>query len=380
MDNMRYVLSFFVALYASAAIAAPRYDSTAPIAYLVDMSSGTILFEKGAKKAIPPASMAKMMTVYVAFDLIARRRLNEGDRFRVKAETWKKWNNTGSNMFLRANEQVSVADLLHGVTTLSGNDAAVTLAEGISGNEAAFVEQMNATAKRLGMANSKFATASGWPDGGRTITTAQDLAVLGKRTIHDFPDLYRRYYNLRQFRWNGISQINRNPLLGRMAGADGIKTGHTNQAGYCLTGTAERNGRRLLMVVAGLPSATARTEESLKLLRWGFDAWQAQKLFRAQSVVAMLPVQLGRENRIAVMTADPLVLTLPAKDAPRYKLFVRYTGPVKAPIKRGTELAQLVARFENGQEKVMPLFAAKSVGRAGFLERAWNGAKLLFGV
>jgi serine-type D-Ala-D-Ala carboxypeptidase (penicillin-binding protein 5/6) len=380
MDNMRYVLSFFVALYASAAIAASRYDSTAPIAYLVDMSSGTILFEKGAKKAIPPASMAKMMTVYVAFDLIARRRLNEGDRFRVKAETWKKWNNTGSNMFLRANEQVSVADLLHGVTTLSGNDAAVTLAEGISGNEAAFVEQMNATAKRLGMANSKFATASGWPDGGRTITTAQDLAVLGKRTIHDFPDLYRRYYNLRQFRWNGISQINRNPLLGRMAGADGIKTGHTNQAGYCLTGTAERNGRRLLMVVAGLPSATARTEESLKLLRWGFDAWQTQKLFRAQSVVAVVPVQLGRENRIAVMTADPLVLTLPAKDAPRYKLFVRYTGPVKAPIKRGTELAQLVARFENGQEKVMPLFAAKSVGRAGFLERAWNGAKLLFGV
>lgn len=376
---MRLALSLCVFVHAPSAVAGPRYQSTAPIAYLVDMSSGVVLFEKNATKPIPPASMAKMMTIYVAFDLINRKQLNLNDKFKVSPKTWKKWNNTGSSMFLKLNENVSVADLLHGVTTLSGNDAAITLAEGISGSEATFVEQMNMTAKRLGMRNSRFATASGWPDEGRTVTTARDLALLGRRTIHDFPDLYRQYYGVRQFRWNSISQPNRNPILGRVAGADGMKTGHTGQAGYCFTGTAAQKGRRLMMIVAGLPSATARSGESLRLMKWGFDAWQTVPLYKAQSAIATLPVQLGSENRVAIKAPGPLVLTLPATDAPRYRLFVRYTGPVRAPFKRGTELAHLVAKFENGQEQVMPLVAANSVREANFFERAWNGAKSLVG-
>jgi serine-type D-Ala-D-Ala carboxypeptidase (penicillin-binding protein 5/6) len=376
---MRFVLALVLALSATASSARPQYESAAPIAYLVDMSSGAVLFDKGSGRRIPPASMAKMMTTYVAFDLISRGKLNPKQKYTVSAAAWTKWNNAGSTMFLKPGEQVSIADLLHGVVTLSGNDAAIVLAEGIDGSEAAFVGRMNATAKRLGMKDSQFGTANGWPDENRTLTTAHDLALLGARTIHDFPELYRQYYGFRSFQWNGISQPNRNPILGRIAGADGVKTGHTDEAGYCFTGTAQQNGRRLVMVVAGLPSMAARAAESLKLLDWGFTVWRAKPLFKSRSVVATLPVQLGSETRVQVIAPRALALALPAKDAPRYKLFVRYAGPVKAPFKKGAELAQLVAKFDDGSEQVMPLIAERAVGKAGFFGRALNGIKSLVG-
>ncbi len=376
---MRFVLALVLALSATASSARPQYESAAPIAYLVDMSSGAVLFDKGSGRRIPPASMAKMMTTYVAFDLISRGKLNPKQKYTVSPAAWIKWNNAGSTMFLKPGEQVSIADLLHGVVTLSGNDAAIVLAEGIDGSEAAFVGRMNATAKRLGMKDSQFGTANGWPDENRTLTTAHDLALLGARTIHDFPKLYRQYYGFRSFQWNGISQPNRNPILGRIAGADGVKTGHTDEAGYCFTGTAQQNGRRLVMVVAGLPSMAARAAESLKLLDWGFTVWRAKPLFKSRSVVATLPVQLGSETRVQVIAPRALALALPAKDAPRYKLFVRYAGPVKAPFKKGAELAQLMAKFDDGSEQVMPLVAERAVGKAGFFGRALNGIKSLVG-
>ena len=376
---MRFVLLPVIALSASAVSAHVPYESAAPIAYLVDMTAGAVLFDKGSRRPIPPASMAKMMTTYVAFDLINQGRLNPKQTFTVSAETWKKWNSKGSTMFLRSGEKVSVANLLHGVVTLSGNDAAIVLAEGIAGSETAFVGRMNVTAKRLGMKDSKFATSNGWPDQGRTVTTARDLAVLGVRTIRDFPELYRQYYGFRGFRWNGISQSNRNPILARIEGADGLKTGHTDAAGYCFTGTAQQNGRRLMMVVAGLPSMAARSAASVKLLQWGFTEWRAKSLYKPRSVVATLPVQLGTESRVTVIAPRTLALALPARDAPRYRLFVRYAGPVQAPFKKGTELAQLVAKFDNGNEQVMPLVAARSVSEAAFFGRAYNGLKLLVG-
>jgi serine-type D-Ala-D-Ala carboxypeptidase (penicillin-binding protein 5/6) len=376
---MRFVLALALALSATALSARPQYESAAPIAYLVDLSSGAVLFDKGSRRPIPPASMAKMMTTYVAFDLIQKGKLDPKQKFTVSPESWKKWNNSGSTMFLKPDEQVTVADLLHGVVTLSGNDAAIVLAEGIAGSEAAFVDQLNRTAQQLGMKDSRFGTANGWPDGGRTLTTAHDLALLGARTIHDFPDLYRQYYGFRSFRWNGISQPNRNPILGRIAGADGVKTGHTDEAGYCFTGTAQQNGRRLMMVVAGLPSMAARAEESLKLLRWGFTAWRAQPIFKSGSIVATIPVQLGTETRVRAIAPRALALALPAKDAPRYKLFVRYAGPVKAPFKKGAELAQLVAKFDDGSVQIMPLVAERAVSEAGFFGRALNGIKSLVG-
>jgi serine-type D-Ala-D-Ala carboxypeptidase (penicillin-binding protein 5/6) len=377
---MRFLLAIIAAMSSSVLLARPQYESAAPIAYLVDMSSGAVLFDKGADKRIPPASMAKMMTVYVVFDLLHSGRLKADTEFTVQPRTWARWNNSGSTMFLKPNTKVKVADLLHGVVTLSGNDAAVVLAEGIAGSEVAFVARMNATAKKLGMADSIFGSATGWPDNRRTLTTARDLALLGARTIHDFPELYRQYYGFRTFRWNGITQRNRNPILGRIAGADGIKTGHTAEAGYCFAGTAEQGGRRLLMVVAGLPDMPSRAEESLKLLNWGFAEWRAQPLYGAGTMVATVPVQLGDERVVAVIAPRALALALPARNAPRYKLVVRYSGPVTAPFKKGTELAQLVAKFDDGSEQAMPLIAAQSVAEAGFFGRALNGLRSLLGL
>jgi D-alanyl-D-alanine carboxypeptidase (penicillin-binding protein 5/6) len=374
------LLLFVAAMSTSALEARPAYNSEAPIAYLLDMASGAVLYRKSSDKPIPPASMAKMMTVYVVFGLLQSGKLEKSTELTVRLETWTKWNNTGSTMFLKPGQRVRVEDLLRGVVTLSGNDAAVVLAEGAAGSEAAFVKRMNETARKLGMTRSKFGSATGWPDGGRTETTAHDLALLGALTIQDFPDLYRQYYGFRTFRWNGITQANRNPILGRISGADGIKTGHTEEAGYCFTGTAEQNGRRLMMVVAGLPDMASRARESLSLLNWGFKEWRTRTLYGRRALVTTLPVQLGNQTRIGVVAPRTLALSLPVKDAPRYKLFVRYSGPVKAPIKKGMELAQLVAKFDDESEQVMPLVAANSVAEAGFFGRVLNGFKWLIGV
>lgn len=364
---------------AANAPARPQYESAARVAYMIDIASGAVLFDKDSHRKIPPASMAKMMTTYVAFDLISRGKLKPEQMFTVRPDTWKKWNNTGSTMFLKPNEKVSVQNLLHGVVTLSGNDAAAVLAEGIAESEAEFVKQMNATAKRIGMKDSQFGNATGWPDEGQTLTTARELALLGARTIQDFPMLYKQYDGQSAFRWNNITQPNRNPILGKIAGADGIKTGHTDEAGYCFTGTAEQNGRRIIIVVAGLGSMNDRAAESVKLLQWGFSAWRARPLYKAQATVATLPVQLGTESRIPVVAPRRLALALPAKDTPRYKLIVRYHGPISAPLKKGTEVAQLVAKFSDGSEQVMPLVAAHAVAEAGFFGRAWNGIKSVIG-
>ncbi|MEP7350377.1 MAG: D-alanyl-D-alanine carboxypeptidase family protein [Sphingorhabdus sp.] len=377
---MRIITAFFASgslLIAPNAVARTDYESAARIAYMVDMTSDTVLFDKNSRRKIPPASMAKMMTTYVAFELIAEGKLSPAQKFKVRPETWKAWNNIGSTMFLKPGEEVRVADLLHGVVTLSGNDAAIVLAEGIAGDEEAFVAQMNAAAKGLGMKDSHFGTATGWSDNGRTVTTARDLALLGMRTIRDFPALYRQYYGHPKFRWNNITQPNRNPILGKIAGADGVKTGHTNEAGFCFTGTAEQNGRRVMMVVAGHASTDERSAESVRFMQWGFDAWQARALFKAGKVVTYVPVQLGTKSRIAVLAPRNLALVLPAVDAPRYKLSVRYHGPIKAPFKKGDEVAQLVAKFSDGTQQIMPLIAAQSVAGAGFFGRAWNGLKSL---
>lgn len=373
------VLLFTASLLIAPGAIGAEYYSAAPIGYMVDMTSGKVLFDKNSNRKIAPASMAKIMTTYVVFDLIASGKLKPETRFTVRPETWRAWNNTGSTMFLKPNEQVRVRDLLHGVVTLSGNDAAVVLAEGIAGSEAAFVARMNTTAKKLGMKDSRFGTANGWPDKGWTLTTAHDLAVLGGQTVEDFPLLYRQYYGQPGFRWNNVTQPNRNPLLGKIAGADGVKTGHTDEAGYCFTGTAEQNGRRIMLVVAGLDSMNARSEESIKMMQWGFAAWRAQPLYQAGSAVARIPVQLGTQSRIAVIASRDLALALPANDARRYKLIVRYSGPIKAPFNKGTQVAQLVAKFSDGTEQAMPLVAAQSVTEAGFFGRVWNGLKFMVG-
>jgi D-alanyl-D-alanine carboxypeptidase (penicillin-binding protein 5/6) len=365
---------------------APPYTSEAPIAYMKDLSSGAVLYNKAGQQRIPPASLAKMMTAHVAFRLIQKGELKLDTKFTVRPETWQKWHGpaAGSTMFLSVGEQVSVENLLHGIVTLSGNDACVVLAEGIAGTEQAFVALMNEEGKRLGLVNSHFGTSNGWPDEGVTYVTAEDLAKLAEATIIETPDLYKRFYATQSFTWgktmggNEITQANRNPILGKIPGADGLKTGHTEEAGFGFTGSAEQDGRRLVMVVAGLPTFNGRITESVRFMDWGFKAWKAQPLFKKGALVETAPVQLGSATSVGLVAPRNLAVTLPRSASANITVKVVYTGPIKAPIAKGAQIAQLVVSTPDTGAQIMPLVAAEDVAEAGIFRRMWNGLLSFF--
>jgi D-alanyl-D-alanine carboxypeptidase (penicillin-binding protein 5/6) len=397
MKHVRIVAASSVLLAVAAPAAAPPFDTPAPVAFLKDMSSGAILLAKQPDYRMPPASMAKMMTVYVAFDLIKRGELKVDQKLTVRPETWAKWHGpaAGSTMFLSAGEQVSVGDLLAGIITLSGNDACVVLAEGIAGTEPAFVNLMNQQRTKLGMTGSNFGTSNGWPDNGVTHVTARDLATLAEATIRQFPDLYKTYYSKPNFTWGktmggaDIQQANRDPLLGRVPGADGLKTGHTDEAGYGFTGSAEQNGRRLVMVLAGMKSWDERVQQSVSLMNWGFSAWRLKPLFARGKHVGDAQVQGGSSSTVGLVAPRDLGATVPLGmggilganrpgDAPPMKIV--YDGPIKAPIKAGQHIADLVVSSGDTTPQTMPLVAAADVGEAGFFGRIWASLKALVGL
>lgn len=369
------------------AASAPSYETSAPIAYMQDLSSGAVLYNKDGNRRIPPASMAKMMTTHVAFRLIQQGQLALDQKFPVRPETWERWHGpkAGSTMFLSVNEEVSVENLLHGIVTLSGNDVCVVLAEGIAGSEEAFTDLMNAEAKRLGMTNSQFGTSNGWPDEGRTYVTAHDLVTLARATIEETPALYKQFYDTPSFTWGKtlsgepITQANRNPILGKVAGADGLKTGHTEEAGYGFTGSAEQNGRRLVMVVAGLDSYNGRISESVKFMDWGFKAWRANRLFKQGDMVETAEVQMGSASTVPLVAPRDLAVTLPRTASGSISAKVAYTGPIKAPIAKGQTIAQLIISTNDTEPQILPLVAGKAVEEAGFFGRLWNGLKSFFG-
>ena len=379
-----------LSLLAGAAPAkAPPFETPAPVAYLIDLSSGAVLLAKDPGRRMPPASMAKMMTTEVAFELIDKGKLPLGKQCTVRPETWQKWHGpqAGSTMFLSPNEQVSVENLLHGIVTLSGNDASVVLAECIAGTEQAFVAQMNALAAQLGLKDSRFCNPIGWPDEGCTYVTARDLAALARASIERHPKLYKQFYGQMSFTWGktmrsgqAITQGNRNPLLGKVPGADGLKTGHTAEAGYGFTGSAEQNGRRLILVMAGLDSFNQRISESVKLMQWGFNAWEAKPLFAKGARVGVARVQLGSDNEIDLVAPRNLAVTVPAGLGGQSSMKIRYEGPVKAPIAKGQHIADLVVTTPDTGEQLMPLVAAEEVGEAGFFTRIWIGLQQLFGM
>lgn len=387
-----YLLLFASAANLPAMAAAPSFETPAPIAYMIDVSSGAVLYEKDADRRIPPASMAKMMTTHVVFGQIQSGELDPNRMCTVRPETWQRWHGpaAGSTMFLSAGEQVSVRNLLHGIVTLSGNDATVALAECISGTEAAFVALMNRQSQELGLANSHWGNPVGWPDEGVTHTTARDLATLAVATIRDYPRLYREYYGQREFTWGRtmgagqpITQGNRNPLLGRIAGADGLKTGHTAEAGYGFTGSAEQNGRRIVMVIAGLPDPGGfqrRAAESVRFMDWGFRAWQARPLLRQGERVGEARVQLGGDDEVGLVAPRPVAVTYPAGMGQNIRAKIVYEGPLRAPIQQGQHVADLVVEVPDMPPQVTPLVAERSVGEAGLLGRIWAGLKTLLGL
>ena len=379
-----------VLLATTAPAAAPQFDTPAKVAYLYDVNSGAVLYAKNPDVHMPPASMAKMMTTLVAFELIDKGQLPPSKMCTVRPETWQKWHGpqAGSTMFLSANEQVSVDNLLKGIVTLSGNDASVVLAECIAGTEQAFTDQMNALAKNIGVTNSHFGTANGWPDNGVTYVTARDLAKIAQVTIERHAKLYKAYYSLPSFTWGktmgsnqDITQANRDPILGRVPGADGLKTGHTDEAGYGFTGSAEQNGRRLIEVLAGMDSWNQRVQESTRLIQWGFGAWTDKPLFKAGAKVGSAQVQMGSSSEVPLLAARDLAVTVPAGlSSGATSMKIRYDGPLMAPIAKGQEVAQLVITTGDTPPQIVSLVAGEDVGRAGFFTRIWLGLKSLIGM
>lgn len=388
--SLRYQLLATMILTAPAITPVAAQDMTtgfttpAPYAYLKDLGSNTILYSKGADTRIPPASMGKMMTVLVAFDMIKRGEAQLNQKVTVRPETWTKWHSQGSTMFLAVNEQVSVDDLLNGIVTLSGNDACVVLAEGIAGSEQAFIDLMNKTAKELGLKGSQFANPNGWPDPNEYVT-ARDLATIAEATIRRHPDLYKRFYGRSSFTWGKtmggapITQPNRNPLLGRVTGADGLKTGHTEEAGYGFTGSAAQNGRRLVMVVGGLSSMSERTSASVDFMSWGFSGWTQVAVLKAGASAGMAPVSGGAEPQVSLIAPRDLSIVVPRGRSDDKTTKMVIDKPITAPVAKGQRLGSLIVTVPGRPPTRLPLVAANAVEEAGVFLRAWNWLKGLVG-
>ena len=357
---------------------APETSLTAPIAYMLDLGSGRVLFEREANRRFMPASLTKIMTAYVAFEMLEEGKLHPNQRFIFGDAAFDQWHRVGSTMFIGRGQSVSVDELLHGIMTVSANDGSIMLAEGASGSVPAFVARMNATAARLGMRDSRFGSPNGWPDQGATYTTARNLAVLTQAMLLRYPQYYRRYVGHRELSFNRIRQENHVPLLGRTYGADGVKTGYTNEAGFGLVGSAMRNGRRIVMVVGGYDRAWQRARESRDFIEWGFSAWETRPLFASGETVAKAKVQGGADRHVSL--AAPLAYSLamrPGERAEGGTLTVRYAGPLRAPVEKGDEVAVLRVVVPGQPARDLPLVAAENVGPAGPAARLRNG---LFGL
>lgn len=339
-------------------------DTIARNVVLIDFETGATLMNKGADERMPPASMSKLMTMYVVFEYIKNGRIRPDQMLTVSDAAWRMG---GSRMFLDRASTVSVEDLSRGVIVQSGNDACVTLAEGISGSERAFVEAMQTMGREIGLTSSTFRNATGWPDPEHRMTP-RDLATLARRVILDHPDSYR-LYSERSFRWNNITQENRNPLLGRVNGADGLKTGHTEEAGYCLTASVKRGDRRLILVVGGLPTMRARSEESERLIEWGFREFDNVVLFRAADTIDQVPVYLGDQTTVPLVGGREVVATVPRGWRETLEAKVRFDAPVPAPVVKGQELGRIEVSGRGVPPMSLPLYAGADVERLGVVAR-----------
>ena len=355
---------------------AQAIETPARHALLIDSETGAVLLEKDAETPMPPASMSKLMTVYMVFRALKEQGLGLDDTFEVSKKAWKMG---GTKMFVEVGKRVRVEDLLKGVIIQSGNDACIVLAEGLAGSEAAFADEMNVVAAKIGLENSYFRNASGWPDP-EHVMSAWDLARLSKRLIVEFPGYYK-LFKVKEFTYNKIRQGNRNPLLYDNLGADGLKTGHTEASGYGLVASAMRKGRRLILVLNGLQSVNQRSRESSRLLGWAFRRFANYELFSIGEEVGKAAVWLGTADSVPLVLDGPLTVTVPRKARKGMKVTIGYDGPVPAPIRKGTRIATLRVEAEGAAPIEKPLLAARDVERRGPLGRLWGAlAHMVLGV
>lgn len=352
----------------------PPPPSLAVKAYLVtDFNSGHVIATQNAKMRVEPASLTKIMTAYLSLKALKNGHLQLTQTLPVSEKAWKV---EGSKMFIEPNKPVTVDELLHGMITVSGNDASITLAEGIASSEELFAGMMNQEAQRLGMKNTHYMNATGLPDP-QHYTTAEDLSKLATALINDFPEEYKRLYSIKEYQYNNIKQPNRNRLLWLDPYVDGMKTGHTESAGYCLISSAKRDNTRRISVVLGAPTDAARATESQKLLNYSFQFFDSTLVYKKDQNVNQLKVWKGSDNLLNSTVANDLYLTLPKGEYANVKAVISSTQPLIAPIKKGQVVGTVKFMLNGKIIDQRPLVAAKAVETAGILGRAWDSIKLL---
>ncbi len=350
---------------------APLFESQAKEAILIDAKSGAVFYEKDADTSVPPASMSKLMTQAIVFDELKAGNLKLDQEFTISEDAWRRGGAAagGSTMYAELNSRIKLDDLIHGAIIQSANDACIALAEGISGSEQAFTRLMAEKAKKLGLTNSTFANATGLPDPGHRMSV-RDLSILARYIVTNHPD-YFKIYSQPEFTWNKITQQNRNPLLKDYPGADGMKTGYTKEAGYGLVGTATRDGRRLIMVVAGLNSINDRKTEAQKLLDWGFNQLKTVELYEAGETVSKARVWGGTERWVNLVTASAFKVALSPQEQAKAEVKMSYTGPLIAPVKLGQQVGTVRILVDGKIVSEVPLTSATEIPA---VESMWKKA------
>ena len=349
----------------------PTINSKAYI--LIDASTGKIIAEKNSDEKLPPASLTKMMTLYVVSNALQNEQIHLTDNVRISHDAWKIG---GSRMFVKEGEEVSIENLLKGIIVDSGNDACVAVAEHLGGSESGFSEIMNQQARDLGMSNSHFTDSTGLPDE-NLYTTAKDLAILGRALVNDFPQYYE-WYKQKWFTFNGIRQPNRNRLLWRNSQVDGIKTGHTNEAGFCLVSSAKRDNMRLISVVLGSPSESIRADDSERLLNYGFRFFETHELYKARKNILELEVYKGASNKVSAGVLKDQYLTIPTGQYQRLNITTTVTDNLIAPIAKDAQVGELVIKYDDKVVETYPIYALEEVPAGGFFTRMKDSIRLMF--
>ena len=377
--TLSFVFSLFLSLFLLPTLAFAQQLPTPPALaakswLLIEAGSGQELAAQAADERLEPASLTKLMTAYLTFAAIKQGTIKPEQTIVVSEKAWKA---QGSRMFIQVNTQVKIDDLIKGMIVQSGNDACVALAEAIAGSEETFAQMMNQQAQKLGMKATNFKNAAGMPDP-EHYTTARDLATLTRALIHDFPEDYAKYYSMKEFRYNNITQPNRNRLLWLDPTVDGVKTGHTDAAGYCLISSAKRDTRRLISVVLGTKSDAVRAQESLKLLNFGFQAYDAVKLYAKDDAVANLPVWKGQAKTLKAGFTEDFIMVVPKGYGPRIKSELQSQQPLIAPITQGQQVGTMKVSLDGKPYGDFPVVAIDGVPVAGIFGRAIDTIRLWF--
>ncbi len=340
------------------------FETIGKSAYVIDVNTGTVLYAKDADRPIPPASMSKLMTLNMLFEAIDVGRVTMDTEFSVSQKAHLMG---GSKMFLREGERVTVKNLIQGIIVQSGNDACVVVAEGLAGSEAEFARKMTVRAQKLGMTNSTFANSTGWPDPNQRMS-AKDLVLLATRLLTEFPEYYG-FFSQASFTWAEITQKNRNPLLKQGIGADGLKTGHTQEAGYGLVGSAVQGDRRVTFMITGMQSSADRSTEGARVANWAFRNFLKKSLYEKDAVIGTADVWLGKTKTVGLYSPADIIALLPYDALDDYNVTIKYNGPIEAPIAKDAQIATLIVEAKGMAATKYPLYAKKAVGKAGLFAR-----------